>query len=218
MIKLRYLSAFVAFMLVLPVTLAHAQLISGHWGHGPGCLRCAGNHQQACTCGTASCEVCNLKAETVKVKEKCFKVENKSICVPPITLPWCGKIGCARVLKVRTLASETEEVEKCEYSWEVKDLCKPAEDSKSAAWTDPNGGQTGSATFVGNGPFITPAYGSAQIGDMPPPSTNRLIVAPASNQGIGTPATLGTSVTPPDVNWNLNDGSEGPSDIHSSRR
>ena len=83
-------------------------------------------------CPKCENDVCRLIAECVPEEQTCFSVEQKLVCVPPVSLPWrqcdyqcqdsceskCRK-KCAKTKMVKVLKSETYECNVCKYSWRV---------------------------------------------------------------------------------------------------
>jgi hypothetical protein len=90
----------------------------------------------AATCDSASsdscCPQCQLEVDKSKIKEYCYDVQCKTICIPRITFPWqkgCEN-GCdapcsccpippngAKIKTVRVLKKFEYECEKCKYKW-----------------------------------------------------------------------------------------------------
>lgn len=90
---------------------------------GPAAVGC-----QSCqTCETCQpkpqcdCQYCELSAKKVEVDKKCFKVEQKEVCVPAVRLPWkrCCPPKKSRVRTVNVLKTDKYKGETCEYKWSV---------------------------------------------------------------------------------------------------
>lgn len=66
-------------------------------------------------------EFCELKTEVTKEKQTCYKVEEKTICIPAVRLPWqkCAPPQHSETRKINVLKKESYECPKCKYSWEV---------------------------------------------------------------------------------------------------
>ena len=89
---------------------------------------CPAGHSHADnTCCPACNYACEVSTEVVQEKQTCFDVEEKAICIPPITLPWersKGKGGdsavgtrCGKVKIVRVLVKQEYECARCKYTW-----------------------------------------------------------------------------------------------------
>jgi hypothetical protein len=101
----------------------------------------------------------------VQEKKTCFDVEEKAICIPPITFPWeksqgKGKGGdcavgprCGKVKIVRVLVKQQYECAQCKYTWTAVSLCGDRCGDKGAAKEQT---ETGA---------VTPGH------DVPPPPT-----------------------------------------------
>ena len=96
-------------------------------------------------CGCVQCpscenEICKLELEKGKEKKTCFKVEQKSICIPPVRFPWqkCCPPGTSKTKLVNVLSKHSYECPSCSYKWTLQkpaELPTPAE--KKAAASQP---------------------------------------------------------------------------------
>ncbi len=73
-------------------------------------------------CPQCACEVCKLEVDNSKIKKTCFQVEQKTICVPPVRLPW--KKDCPPVTSktktVNVLKTHSYECPNCTYKWTLQ--------------------------------------------------------------------------------------------------
>ena len=84
-------------------------------GHG-----CAGSDGCGCHVECPQCHhYCKLSVDKEKVKNYCWEVECKPICVPRVHFPWeCGcPPKCAKVIHVNVLKKKEYECEACKYTW-----------------------------------------------------------------------------------------------------
>lgn len=86
-------------------------------------------------CHALECRQCCPKVGTETEKKKCWEVERKEICIPPVRFPWtrCGQLGCGRVRAISVLVrKEAGTVERCKYEWKVEG-CAPCTTAEGAA-------------------------------------------------------------------------------------
>ena len=81
------------------------------------------------------CDHCELKVEQVEEKVKCFRTEQKEVCIPQVRLPWqrCCPPTRSKMRVVNTLTTDTKKVKVCDYKWSVHE---PA-DEKGGATNQP---------------------------------------------------------------------------------
>lgn len=103
----------------------------------PSCRRCLlqrrGRLAGGCVeCPSCSCEICQLTTSETKVKKTCFKVEQETICIPTVRLPWqaCCPPTTSRTRTVNRLKTHTYECPECSYKWSV---VKPEEAAAEGA-------------------------------------------------------------------------------------
>lgn len=67
-------------------------------------------------------EYCDFKVTDSTEERTCFKTEQKTVCIPPVTFPWqkCGPVRCAKTRSVKVLTTHKFKCPVCKYSWEVK--------------------------------------------------------------------------------------------------
>ena len=72
-------------------------------------------------CPECECDQCVLKVEQADVKKTCFKVEQKEVCIPAVTLPWqkCCPKTTSKMRVVNVLKKHTYKCKECSYSWNV---------------------------------------------------------------------------------------------------
>ena len=95
----------------------------GQAGHG-----CDGADGCGCHVQCPSCHhYCKLSVDKEKVKNYCWEVECKPVCVPRVHFPWeCGcPPKCAKVIHVNVLKKKEYECEECKYTWtpEPEECC-----------------------------------------------------------------------------------------------
>lgn len=75
-------------------------------------------------CPQCSCEFCTLDVKQTEESKECFKVEQKTICIPPVRLPWmkCDPPVTAKTRVVNVLKTDSYKCPTCEYTWKV---CEP---------------------------------------------------------------------------------------------
>ena len=67
-------------------------------------------------------DVCRLGIEHVEEKKTCFKVEQKTICIPAVRLPWMKcKPTVSKTKVVNRLTSHQHTTKKCQYKWDVQE-------------------------------------------------------------------------------------------------
>ena len=118
-------------------------------------------------------EVKEVKEE--KESRTCFKIECKTICIPPVRLPWqaCPPMT-ATTRKVRVLVEDSYECPKCKYTWKV------VEPSKAEPAEAPSGGAATTRP-----PVITATFGvDPRTGQSIPTSAGR----DAAGQPIASPS------------------------------
>ncbi len=98
---------------------------------GSRCSRCRKPCRQNRRCPKCETDACYLCAECVCEESECFEVEQKVICIPPVSLPRlrnrgcnddcgsrcsrkCAKTKVVKVLKTRTCSCPT-----CKYTWKL---------------------------------------------------------------------------------------------------
>ena len=77
--------------------------------------------QKCVNCPQCNSDQCELKTEKGESKKSCFKVEQKEVCIPAVTLPWkkhCPKTT-SKMRVVNVLKKHSYKCPSCEYSWEV---------------------------------------------------------------------------------------------------
>jgi hypothetical protein len=96
--------------------------------HG-GCRLRQRNACQTCQtdCGCVACpqcdqETCKLELDKSKVKKTCFKVEQKTICIPKVRMPWqaCCPPSSSKTRSITVLKKHTYECPDCSYKWTVQ--------------------------------------------------------------------------------------------------
>lgn len=92
----------------------------------PACQTC---HAAPCACKPQDCDHCRLKVKKVKETKKCFEIEQKEVCVPPVRFPWekCCPPTRSKFRTVNTLKTKKYECDVCEYKWDVYDPEKERE-------------------------------------------------------------------------------------------
>ena len=136
-------------------------------GSGGLCRRCP-------SCGG---ECCELSITQEKEERTCFKVEEKTICVPQIQLPWCcGRVRPTYTRKIRVLVEESYECPVCHYEWKVV---------------------SPSATDTTN-----PAAGAAAHGVVPSDATE-LLAERAADGDRQAAASFGRDVAPQPSGWSF---------------
>ena len=109
------------------------------------CIRCRKTRRPKCRCPKCNADVCELTAECITEKRKCFDVDQKVICIPAISWPWrscksgcdhpacpepCGSDceckcrcsnRCAKAKTVNVLTVKEYECKTCQYKWKVKE-------------------------------------------------------------------------------------------------
>ena len=82
-------------------------------------------HRKAPCCSTCGQEVCVGKSEIEEIELPTFDCETESVCIPAVRFPWqCGPPKCGWVRKVAVMTESKMKMEKCVWSWSVKDLCE----------------------------------------------------------------------------------------------
>ena len=86
-------------------------------------LNCCEDDKNCCD-PPGICKVCRPETEKVKVKNTCFMVECKDICIPAVKFPWddCCEAKCGKVIKVRVLKKHEYECEQCETTWNIEEV------------------------------------------------------------------------------------------------
>ena len=110
----------------------------GRLGQKKACQSC--NTDCRCVqCPRCEGDICRLELDRSAVNKTCFKVEQKTICVPPVRLPWkkCPP-GTSKTKRVKVLSLHTYECPNCAYKWKLQELetpqnPNPAEPEKSSA-------------------------------------------------------------------------------------
>jgi|GEM_PF-5657097 len=81
-------------------------------------------------CFNVPSEWCEFNATESTEERTCFKTEQKTVCIPPITFPWqkCGPVKSAKTRSVTVLTTHKYKCPVCKYSWDVKkaDIVWPA--------------------------------------------------------------------------------------------
>ncbi len=127
----RLLASAAGLVLILLAAPLDAGLFGNHGWFCRSSEECRHCQSQACMPRYR----CTLKAERVPVEKECYDHDTERICVPGIRFPWqrCGEPRCTRVIEVRRLKTRKYECgTKCEYKWDVVDLCAPAEGAQAA--------------------------------------------------------------------------------------
>lgn len=115
-----------------------------------------------CGCGECrqcSCEFCKLELDISKVKKTCFKVEQKTICVPPVRLPW--KKDCPPTTSkpkiVNVLKKHSYECPNCTCKWTLQKPEPPQVTAAGASMTNEIVTASPTSGFV-----VSPAYNASQ--------------------------------------------------------
>jgi len=119
-----------------------------------------------------------LKLDHYEEEKKCFKTEQKIVCIPPVRFPWEECCPPGRTSKTRTinvLKVHKYKCKACGYKWELDELPKPASPSEPAEPSE------GSATTSS-----TPAQPQFESPSTAPPSVDP-VVAPVESQNLLTP-------------------------------
>lgn len=109
-----------------------------------GCRASRHRQKKACRncnsdCGSVQCpscadEICKLELDNSKVKKKCFVVEQKPICVPPIRLPWAKcPPATSKTKLVKVLSTKSYECPNCAYKWKLQECELPQEAAPTPA-------------------------------------------------------------------------------------
>jgi hypothetical protein len=98
---------------------------------GSRCGRCQKPCQRARRCPKCQTDACYLCAECVCEETECFEVEQKVICIPPVSLPRlrrdecgddcgsrCSK-KCAKTKVVKVLKTRSCKCPTCQYTWKL---------------------------------------------------------------------------------------------------
>lgn len=143
-------------------------------------------------CPQCECEVCCLEVENTKVKKTCFKVEQKTICIPPVRFPWnsCPPTT-ARTKTVNVLKKDSYECPKCTYQWTLQksEVAQPAAETSTATTAET---VTAAATAIPkSGPvtaslsdssFLITGYDPSTKVQPTPPQPSRAFGPPTSNE------------------------------------
>lgn len=141
------------------VSPVHGQ--QGWLGHG---------HHSRQRCPQCACEFCELEVKKDKIEKTCFKVETKTICIPPVWLPWqkCPPTAAA-TRKVCELVEDSYECPTCKYTWKLVEPCAPADGAKNeSAATPPWLPPPGVASQFAPRP-ISPDQANPQLAPFVPP-------------------------------------------------
>ena len=107
-------------------------------------------------CPQCACEICNLEVDQGKVKKTCFKVEQKTICIPPVRRPWqrdCPPTT-SRTKTIKVLKKHSYECPSCTYKWTVQKCETPTAAASGASTAN----EIATTTFTDLGDMVTPAY------------------------------------------------------------
>ena len=80
------------------------------------------------SCGGVQCpscdeDICRLELDKSDVEKSCFKVKQKTICIPPVRFPWqkCCPPGTSKTRIVNQLSVHKYECPSCSYQWKVEE-------------------------------------------------------------------------------------------------
>ncbi|MEL7496782.1 MAG: hypothetical protein AAFN77_04185 [Planctomycetota bacterium] len=98
----------------------HRCRLRGRLGGAGGCSDCGTD------CGCVECprcdgDVCRLELDLSKKKKSCFKVEQETVCIPPVRFPWqtCPP-ATSKTRLVTRLKVHTFECPNCAYKWKLQ--------------------------------------------------------------------------------------------------
>ena len=102
---------------------------------GCGCQRCKRPRKKiSCPSCAVECDTCTLKLDHYEEEKKCFKTEQKIVCIPPVRFPWEECCPPGRTNKTRTvnvLKVHKYKCKACGYKWKLDELPEPESPSEA---------------------------------------------------------------------------------------
>lgn len=147
---------------------------------GCGCNRCRKPRAKVnCPSCAVECDTCSLKLDHYEQEKKCFKTEQKTVCIPPVRFPWeecCPPGRTNKTRAINVLKVHKYKCKACGYKWELDELPEPAKPAEPAE-------QTATDTAAN---ASTPAQPQFESPSDAPPSVDP-VVAPVESQNLLAP-------------------------------